>query len=54
MTPTVTGRNVVGHSLCEWDPANNRPAEGIPVKGGYEKYTGCANDAALVVGSRET
>lgn len=37
--------------LCEWDPANNRPASGVP--GQPETYTGCPNAATLSVGVKE-
>jgi hypothetical protein len=43
--------------LCQWDPANNRPAQGVPDRKsptGYkpETYTGCPNPATIVAGSR--
>lgn len=42
--------------LCFWDPARNRPAQGIPDKSepsGYRAYTGCPNEATICAGSRE-
>ena len=37
--------------LCEWDPRRNAPAQGIPVPGGYEGYTGCKARATMFVGA---
>lgn len=37
--------------LCEWDPSKNGPAQGVPVNGYYVQYSGCENEATILVGA---
>lgn len=38
--------------FCEWDPGNDRPAQGVPTDrvSWYTDYTGCDRKAVLIVG----